>query len=455
MRKIVLALSMSAIALNASSLKDFVENATLDGYARGKYLFSEGEDGYGNGYQIFFRPNITTGEVYGFSFTGGIFFARGSNAPDGNWSDDAIGGSRTFKASNFLDFFNVSNLYVTKKFEKAKTMLRAGAMQINTPLNNTSGWGDRGIGVMATNKSIEGMEFFASIYDSWMTDNIQVQIKQDTGYGIGNELVILGAKGNFESVGLKDLTATLYYAYADRLFDMMLFGDVSYQFNVGNTKLKVLGQIASTVMNSNPNFRSGNTILSNGYFTTGIQGLGSNLDYAKTRGMYNLQVSIDVAGYSGNLGYAGSFGEGYGAMLDGQGSLSIGGQLWSSVVPGSQAGFGWTGVGSIKNTDIIIAYSTHSYKIDKWKVGLDLVYIGGNNRMPYMSRGSGKISATDNTGYSVVGNKATKTRNADIFEISPQVTYQFTKEFSMNLTFSQLFGDMQLSRTVVTLLYNF
>lgn len=455
MKKAVLMLSAGILSLNAGSLKDFVENAMIDGYARGKYIFTEGEDGYGKGYQLFFRPNITSGEVAGFSFTGGIFFAKGSAAPDGNQSDDAIGGSRAFKGTTALDFFNVSNLYVTKKFENIKTMARVGAMQIITPLNNTSGWGDRGIGVMATNKSIAGMEFYFSAYDSWATDNIMLQTGAgNSGSSIGNELVIFGAKGNFESVGLKDLSATLYYAYGDKLFDMMLFADAGYSLAIGDGKLKFLGQMASTIMNANPNFRSGNTTLSDGYFTKGISGLGTGVEYAKTRGLYNLQVAYEIADYSGNIGYAGSFGEGYGAMLDGKGAFSVGGQLWNAVVAGGQAGFGWTGTGGIKNTDIMIAYTTHSYKLNQWKFGLDLVYIGGNNRMPYMTRGSGKIDPSESRGNSVVG-KTAKTKDATMFEVSPQVTYQFTKEFSVNLTYSQLFGDMKVNRTVVTLLYNF
>lgn len=463
MKKIMLMLSAGILSLNAGNLKDFVENATIDGYARGKYIFTEGEDGFGKGYQLFFRPNITSGEVAGFSFTSGIFFARGSAAPDGNASDDAIGGSRAFKGTSALDFFNISNLYMTKKFEDVKTMVRVGAMQIITPLNNTSGWGDRGIGIMATNKSVAGMEFYASAYDSWATDNIMLQTGAGNGgSSIGNELVILGAKGNFESVGLKDLSATLYYAYGDKLFDMMLFADAGYSLAVGDGKLKFLGQLASTIMNDNPNFRSGDDAKLKDYFTKNIPALGTGVDYAKTRGLYNLQVAYEIADYSGNIGYAGSFGEGYGAMLDGKGAFSVGGQLWNSVVAGGQAGFGWTGTGGIKNTDIMIAYTTHTYKLNQWKFGLDLVYVGGNNRMPYMSRGSAKIDSADNRGYAVVGKTGTKenplsnrTKDATMFEVSPQVTYQFTKEFSVNLTYSQLFGDMKLNRTVVTLLYNF
>ncbi len=264
--------------------------------------------------------------------------------------------------------------------------------------------------------------------------------------------MIAGVKGDFGILGLKDLTTTLYYAYADKLFNMMLFADLGYKMTVGDVRFEFLGQVASTLMNQQPNFQSGSSVLQT-YFTQ-INQLGAHSELAKTRGLYHFQMGVRIADYYGNLGYAGSFGEGYGAMLDGKGSLRVGGQIWNAVMGGGLMGFGWTGVGSIKNTDIIIAYSTHSYKIGRYKIGLDLAYVGGNNRMPYMKRGSSKIHANDNRGAAVVG-KNNQTRNADIFEISPQVSYQVNEKFSINLTYSQLLGDMQLSRTVATLLYNF
>ena len=456
MKKALLILGIGVLGLQASSLKDLVENATIDGYARGKYTITEGRDGFGKGYQVFLRPNVTTGEVEGFSFTGGLFFSKGSGAPDGNTSDDAIGGSRGFKGAG--DIFGVSNLYVTKKFDTAKTLVRVGAMQIITPLNDGTTWGDRGLGAMVSNKSLAGMEFQALAFDSWMTDNIAVQTGANKeGRGIGNDLFMLGAKGNFEFAGLKDLSATLYYGYADKLFDAMLFADLGYDLALGDVKLKFLGQVATTMMNKNPNFRSGgkkddNVLID--YFTAGIQNLGKGVELANTRGLYNLKVAVSMKDYSGDVGFAGSFGEGYGVLLDGKGAFSVGGKLWNAVTPGGQAGFGWTGTGSIKGTDIIVAYTTHSYKIDKWKVGVDLVYVGGNNRMPFMTRGGDKIPASENGGASVVGKK-NKTKDSDIFEISPQVTYQVNKQFSVNFTYSQLFGDMSLGRGVVTLLYNF
>ncbi|MCE3039653.1 hypothetical protein [Helicobacter anatolicus] len=462
-------ISLGLMGLEAGSLKDFVENATVDGFGRVKYTHTEGEDGYGRGYQILFKPEVTSGDVAGFSFTGGIFFSTGSAAPDGNATDDSIGGSRGFKFNNQLDWFSVSKMYVTKKFDNEKTTIKLGIMEINTPLNTTSAYGDRGIGASLENKSIEGMKFYISLYDSWMTDNLMLQTTNSAipdvspsgatksvyaFQGVGNNLLIAGWSGDFGSVGVKDLHGTFYYAYANKLFDAMIFGDLGYTFSFGDFKLDVMGQIGYTEMFKTPDFYSKSPIL-DGYFTTRIHGLGENVEYAKNRGVYNLRLGFNYKDYSGDVGYLGSFGEGYGAMLDNKGAFKYGGVLWNAVLAGGMMGIGWTGTGGIKDTDLILAYTTHNYKINKFKIGLDFVYVGGHNRIGYMKKGSDKIAGTAADRGEVVVGKTNHTRNADIFEISPKIAYQFTKNFSVDFVISQILGDMQITRGVLTMLYNF
>ena len=445
-------------ASNATLLKDFIEYATLDGYARGEYIYTDGRDGYGQGFRVFFRPNITTGEVKGFSFTGGLFFSKGSAAPDGNAIADFIGGTRIFDVKNdaAIDVFGISNLYVSKKFEKANTMLRVGAMQIETPLNAPSGsYGDRGMGALVKNSSLKGMEFLLATYGSWMTDNIGLQTYtsnagKSANFGIGNVLSIAGAKGNFAFAGLEDLTATLYYAYADRLINMMLFGDVGYKFKFDNNAyLSVLIQAAATVMNENAPKAS---VLSNYYQEA------SKIDegWARNRGVYNIRLDWGVGSYSGSLGYAGSFAEAYGATLDSAGQLKIGGSLWSSLVAGGVIGFGFTGSGSYHGTDIRVAYTEQNYKLGGWKFGLGLTYVGGHNRIAQMSKGSNRIKGTSaSRGGATVGKAANLTMDADIFEIAPKISYSFTKNLSTSLVFAQIVGDMLVNRTKVTVMYKF
>ncbi|CBG39511.1 OprD family porin [Helicobacter mustelae] len=469
MKKVLLMMvGLGLMGVQAGKLKDLVENASIDGYARVKYTVTGGPDGRGRGYQIFFKPNFTSGEVNGYSFTTGIFFAAGSSAPQSNTSDDFIGSSRSFRYNNQLDFFNISNLFVNKKFDKAKTDVRLGVMQINSPLNFTTIYGDRGIGVALENRSIQAMDFRIAIYDSWMTDNLMLQTatrafgldtnpngKNDGFKGIGNNLVIAGWAGSFDSVGVSNLRGTFYYAYANKLFDAMVFADVGYTFDFGDFKLDLMGQIGYLQMYENPHFFSKAGALKD-YFTTKMSALGKGVTYARDRGAYNLRMAFKYKGYLGDIGYMGSFGQGYGVMLDNKGGFKYGGQLWNQIIAGGVLGFGWTGTGGFRDTDIILAYTTHSYQINKVRVGIDFAFVGGHNRMAFMLSASPKIAGTPgDRGGAVVGKPNNLTKNINVYEISPQILYQATKDFSVGFVLSQLLGGMEITRGQVTFLYNF
>ncbi|PAF50508.1 hypothetical protein [Helicobacter sp. 13S00477-4] len=450
-------IAMSACILSASSLKDMIENATLDGWLRGKYFYSDGRDGSGQGYQMFFLPNLHSGEVNGYSLTVGVFAAYGPGVPDAVTADNSIGGSRAprIDGSSAPDVFNISNLYINKNFDAlgSKTTVRLGQMNIVSALNAGTSYGDRGLGGMITNEDIKGIKLYASAYDSWMTDNIMLAMNQAYTYGIGNNIVILGVESN-KDLAIKGLGFKVYYSWAQQLYNMMMFGDIHYKYDFENgLSVGILGQIAGTVMNNNARFHTKDGSNLANYFTqmqaTDIGG------YAHTRGIYNLQVNLKAGGYSSKLGYIGSFGQGYGTMLDSKGAFDVGGQLWNGIVSGGIMGFGWTGAGGAKNTSLKAVYFTHRYK---WHnglgLGLDLVWVGGNNRFPYMKKGSlwlGKKSR----GPVIPARETNLTADSELVEISPQISYAFTKDFSGSVSYSQMVGDMLMARTVVTLKYTF
>ncbi|PAF41141.1 hypothetical protein [Helicobacter sp. 11S03491-1] len=455
--------------LGASSLKEMVENATLDGWLRGKYFYSDGRDGSGQGYQMFFLPNIHSGEVNGYSLTVGVFAAYGPGVPDAVNTDDSIGGSRAPRIDQHSapDVFNISNLYINKNFEAlgSKTTVRLGQMNIVSALNAGTSYGDRGLGGMISNEDIKGIRLYASAYDSWMTDNIMLAMNQVKTYGIGNNLVILGIESN-KDFAPKGLGFKLYYSWAQQLYDMMLFGDIHYKYEFDNgLSLGVLGQIAGTIMNGKARFHTGGSNLAAYFADLNAPEFGG---MAKTRGIYNLQVNLKAGGYSSKLGYVGSFGQGYGTMLDSKGGFDVGGQLWNGIIAGGIMGFGWTGAGGVKNTSLKVVYFTHRYK---WHnglgVGLDVAWVGGKNRYPYMKKGSKRIGDKypdpvnngyhegHNRGPVIPARKTNLTADSELVEISPQISYAFTKDFNGSLTYSQMVGDMLMGRMVVTLKYTF
>ncbi|PAF44681.1 hypothetical protein [Helicobacter sp. 11S02596-1] len=479
--KLVALIGISTGILGASSLKSMIENASLDGWVRGKYFYSDGRDGSGQGYQMFFLPTLHSGEINGYSLSAGVFAAYGPGVPDNVTSDNSIGGSRAprIDGSSAPDVFNISNLYINKNFEGngSKTTVRLGQMNIVSALNAGTSYGDRGLGAMISNEDIQGIRLYFSAYDSWMTDNIMLAFNQALTYGIGNNLVIMGVESN-KDFGIKGLGFKLYYSWAQQLYNLMMFGDVHYQYKFDNgVTLGALAQVAGTLMNDNARFHTkGKTNLAQ-YFSLIND---PTLDYggmAKTRGIYNLQINLKAGGYSSKLGYIGSFGQGYGTMLDSKGAFDVGGQLWNGIIAGGIMGFGWTGAGAVKNTSLKAVYFTHRYKLsalsslsDSWlnKIGfgLDIVWIGGNNRYPYMKKGSERLAKGHNRGPVIPARaggtdgkyengKGNLTADSELVEISPQISYAFTKDFTGSVVYSQMLGDMQMGRTVVTLKYNF
>lgn len=472
--KIASLLCLSAAILSASSLKDAIENATLDGWIRGKYFYSDGRDGSGQGYQMFFLPTIHSGEVNGYSLSVGVFAAYGPGVPDAVTSDDSIGGSRAprIDQSSAPDVFNISNLYINKTFESTKTTVRLGQMNIVSALNAGTSYGDRGLGGMITNEDITGVKFYISAYDSWMTDNIMLAMNQAKTYGIGNNIVIMGVES--KDRGLQGLDMRLYYSWAQQLYNMMMFGDIKYKYSFENgLTLGAMAQIAGTVMNDNARFHTTKGTVLASYFDdmrSGTSTYGDGIAYggvAKTRGLYNLQVNLKAGGYSSKLGYIGSFGQGYGTMLDSKGAFDVGGQLWNGIIAGGIMGFGWTGTGGAKNTSLKAVYFTHKYQMHNGLgFGLDLAWVGGNNRYPYMKKGSKRLHdqavaakaaglPVNNRGGVIPARDTNLTADSEIFEISPQISYKFTKDFTGSLVYSQLVGDMLMGRAVVTLKYNF
>lgn len=454
--KFVFLACVIASTLGASTFKDMVENATVDGWARGKYLYTDGRDGEGYGYQMFFLPTVHSGRVNGYDISIGVFGSYGPGVPDNVNSNDAIGGSRATRIGGPTDVFNISNLYINKNFEesRSKTDIRVGQMNIVTPFTDKGV--DRGIGVMISNQDIEGIKFYLSVYDSWMTDNIYLGMTENASYGIGNDVVFLGVEANDRNFAVKDLGFKLYYGFGEGLFDLMMFGDLHYKFRLGDSiSLGLLGQVAGMMMNDKPVFLTKGKNLKK-YFNLVNQDPKGGV--AKTRGLFNIQVNLKADGYVGKLGFVQSFAQGYGALLNSKGGFDVGGQIWNGIISGGLMGFGWIGTGGVKNTNLTTVYFTHKYK---WRgngfgIGLDIVYVGGKNRYPYMKKGSDKFKTSNRNRGSVIPSKAgNETADSQLVEVSPQISYAFTKDFSGSLVYSQIVGDMSLGRTVVTLKYDF
>ncbi|PAF50509.1 major outer membrane protein [Helicobacter sp. 13S00477-4] len=454
--------------VEASSFKEALEETTISGFTFGRFTTNGGKDGAGSRFQFRIKTDLISGEVNGYSLTGGLFFSQGSGTPDkGSNTDNDIQGSRGVRMNGSgSDVFNISNLFITKKFLATKTHIKVGQMNLITPFTDKSV--DRGIGGAIENFDISGLQFFLAGYDTWITDDIYVVAQADKnqaqdkkiGAGIGNDLFIAGVSGKylFNDNQKHQLDFRLYDLWAYHLIDYMIFGELSYKYQLGeHTFVKILGQIAATGVNKVAGFQSKSLYLQN-YFTQKVaqESLsgGPKQELAINRGLYNIQASVEVHRFYAEFGFAGSFGDGYAALLDNVGGFNTAGKLWNGSQGHGADGFGFLGGGATKGTNINTLYAEVDYKLDSFVFALDFAWVSGKNNYPLLVAGSNQ-PGYDYRGW-VPGYKGSKkTINASFFEITPSVVYKFNKKLSAQIYFANIFGDISLNRTRVQITYNF
>lgn len=450
-------------AIEASSFKEAIEDASIDGFAFGRYTTNGGKDGAGSRYQFRTKLDLVSGEYEGYSLTGGIFFSQGSGTPDkGNSTTDDIHGSRGVRSDmSGSDVFNINNFFITKKI--SQTSLKLGQMNVVTPFTDKSV--DRGIGGMISNKDVKGLNFLLAYYDSWITDDMYIAAQADRAdskkkaAGIGNNLVIAGVSGSYVlDENTQNLSFRLYDLWAHHLVDYMIFGDMSYKYTFAeHIFFKVMGQVALTGVNKVAGFQSKSAFLS-GYFVNKISAEtlpgGLNQELARTRGLYNIQASFEVHKLYTEFGFAGSFGDGYGAIFDNVGGFNTAGKLWNGSQGHGADGFGFLGGGATKGTNINALYAEVDYKLGSFILALDAAWVSGKNNYPLLIAGSND-SNYDYRGF-VPGFKDKKrTMNASFIEVTPSIAYKIGKKVTAQIYFANIFGDIQLNRTRLQITYNF
>ncbi|MDO7252310.1 major outer membrane protein [Helicobacter cappadocius] len=462
----IFGLGLGLSVLQGSSLKEALENADIKGFAFGRYTMMGGNDGAGQRYQFRTKVDLISGEINGYSLTGGIFFSQGSGTPDsGNNTDNDIQGSRGVRTDmSGSDVFNINNLYINKKFSITKTSVQLGQMDIVSPFTDKSV--DRGIGAFVQNSDIKGLKFSLSGYDTWMTDDIYVaaqasKIKNDSkkGAGIGNNLFIAGVDGNYDldEGSLHHLNFKLYDLWAHHLIDYMIFGELGYKYTFAeHVYVKFMGQIAASGVNKVAGFQSKSLYLS-GYFDNKVsaESLPSKpaQELANNRGLYNLQASMEIHKFYLEVGFAGSFGDGYGALLDNVGGFNTAGKVWNGSQGHGADGFGFLGSGATKNTSINALYAQMDYKIGSFILSIDGAWISGKNNYPLLSSGSHTLGR-DYRG-KVAGYPDKRTMDASFVEITPSIAYKVGKKITAQIYYGSVFGDISLNRTRLQITYNF
>ncbi|PAF43674.1 hypothetical protein [Helicobacter sp. 11S02629-2] len=474
-----------------TSLMDVVSNASVDGFGFMRWAVVNGKDGDGQRYQLRFKPTVTTGEVNGWSASAGIFFSIGSATPDGNYTNDEIQGSRGFRTDmGGSDVFNISNFYVTKNIASWQTMLRAGVMNPLTPMNDVNL--DRGIGVYATNKSLEWANVTFLWLDSWMSDDMYIRsfgykgrdehkyeggvangdltgssvLNNAIGAGIGNDLVSIGL-----SKETGDFKYRLWYTYGEKLFNYMIFADTSYTYHLNDANsFTILGQIAATGFQNRFQYLSKSKFFQE---SGAISSPYSAAEIAKNRGVYNINATYKYAppeskfSFDVNLGGAGSFGDGYGALIDNTGGLKLGGNIWNTFDGAERNGYGITGAGALKGSYLNLGYATINGQYGKLNLGFNVTFIDTNNYVVLRKASTtGSMSGAAKDTHRTITSKAVEagsSKNPTVtsgfkvhfFEIGPTYRYNFTNNLALIGYWKFAVGDLSFNILRWQVMYTF
>ncbi|RDU71757.1 hypothetical protein [Helicobacter brantae] len=412
-----------------TKLEDAIKGTTIKGYVLGQMTSQFGDDIHGNVFRTRAWANLNTGAIGGFNL--------------GMTAYASTGGGKNSDGTPFLEASGAAgkpiNIGLTTVYGKqdlseygSKTTIIGGKMNILTPFNDNT-W-DYGYGVYVSNEDIEGVKFSGQVFGAYTLDDA-TDATYTAGTSLDHPLYILGVEAGGEKLGGAGIK--VYAAHSTKVFDYMVMGDVSY--TIAGVTLQ--SQVAVTDVDTN-----GDKF----YNPNGTNGVAS------LRGLYNIQASYanKDLGFSAKAGFTGSFGDGYGALLN-YASFNMGGQFWYDTV-GSKNGYGMFGQGgykiysgsnNYKASSIMVGYVGLQYTgVKSLKIGLDYAYVGGDNNYALAPTAS---QTAINTWTSNGG-------SATFHEVSFTASYGF---FDNKLTLSGLigstFGDLQMARGRAVVKYSF
>lgn len=448
----------------------FLDGIEAKGFARARYTTIDGAGESGAEQQLRMKLDLTTGKVEGWSFTGGLMFNMGSNNPTttSNTNYATQGSMAIVTGGKYNDRFGVAVFSVNKEIatQNAKTEFSVGRINlVNVFTDKTLDVGNGGKARFIANN---GITYGAEYFDSWVTGHVIYNARRTSLGGnnnqtansaiptttgsLGNDLVILSLNKGDNVAGSK-FSFNVALGHANRLLDYLAFVDAKYDFG----GVYVLGQVSAAGMSKDANFMlpNGNKTGTDWTQTAGqpsqpfVYTGFNNSDWASNRGMYNIQVGYKnkEAPVSAKLGFVGSFGDGYGTLLDSKGGIDVAGKFWINSYDATNEGFGFMGAGGRSGTSIYVAYLALDYKLGKaWKVGLDYSFITGNNNYPFVANavaGSLKDKLTQDNAKGIT-----------YHEIAPCITYKVGK-VSATAYYGRNLGDVNYGKGRVEIRYDF
>lgn len=446
------------------TLSGFFDGMEAKGFGFARYTTIDGAGKLGSDQQYRMKLDLTSGKIDGWSFTGGIMFNYGASAitTDNNSNGATQGSMAVVTGKGYNDRFGIATFSVNKEIatEATKTEFNVGRINIDSVFSNNTT--DIGTGGKVRLKTNSGITYGADFLGSWVTSHVIYNMR-DAAFGfegnpanpnpangsLGNDLIMLSIKG--KQVADSGLDFNVAVGHANRILDYLAFADVKYDFG----GFYILGQVSAAGMSSNPNFMTssgatyvgnwipgGNSQLANSAYT-GF----SNNDWAKNRGLYNIQIGYKSkeAPVAAKLGFLGSFGDGYGTLLDHKGGIDVAGKFWVDNYDSTNEGFGFLGAGARSGTSIMVAYLGLDFKLSQsWKFGLDYSFITGDNNYPFIAN-------------AVAGSLIEKIggRGVTFHEIAPSLTYKPIKNVTAAVMYGRNLGDVNYGKARFEVRYDF
>lgn len=428
-------LSFSLVTLSAlkgqDTLIDAFKGTQIEGFVYSQYTSIFGRDGNGNALQHRLWVDLTTGSYHGFTIGSRVFVDVGTGGPDGGTLlENSSPRDDSFKLLSVASPLPVSimTLYGRQTFDEAKVTIEAGQINIVTPFTDYA-W-DFGYGVALMSEIVDNLTLNLQAYGAWALDNfnnIHASPTDDGGDHIKSDkaLLIWGLQGR----DLSSFNFNAYLAHAIDTIDFLLYTDLSYSWDSFNLDAQIVG----TQVNVN-----------NPYFAS-----KGKAQAAKLRGLYNLQANFEHEGIGLLVGYTGSFGDGYGALLNYTAGFNMGGNIWWDV--GSGNGYALNGVGGFqagKKASIQVAYTTLSYSaIPDLFLGLSYAYVGGNNQYRLMQKGYNNRQNSD----PLLGGSI----DAQLHELSLALNYDINDRLSIFTLLGSTFGDLMIGKFQTRINYAF
>lgn len=455
----ILILATSVFA--ADEVKSWLEGLEFKGFAFARYSGANGVNGYGDRWHYRFKIDAKSEEINGYSLTTGLYLNQGSSTPkSSSITNGDIQGSQAIAAHNqFPDRFAVAQLYASKNIITDSVKFSADVGRMNLITLFTEKDTDVGLGARGSLK-FSSVEFGIAFYDSWATNNFAYAFNAmnnkplagsapaNTSWGMGNNLTLVHLKTPKNNKIADLFSVDVSVGNAIGLFDVLAFGEL--RLDLGKS-VYILAQGAGAKLNSTPYWQisaTGNATSStiNAWENTNtfpVYGGFDNNNFAKNRGIYNIQLGAKFGGFSAKLGYLGSFGDGYGVLLASKAGLNIAGKTWNNNLNSSSEGFSILGSGRREGTSIMVGYVAAELKItEPLKIGFDLSYVAGDNNYAYLD-------------VAKIPDLATNAKGIKFFELAPSLSYAFNNKLKANFFYAQYLGDVTYGKTRAEIRFDF